>query len=101
MNSDPPQSPPSLPTAAPADVPSFGCVVYLSTLPEGRKRGRVANLADMELIASTEREVLQRIVPLFKKRVSDCLAAGEPIPWLDPILEIDPEEQKRFLPVHL
>ncbi len=101
MNSDHPTTPRSLPTAAPADVPTFGCVVYVSTLPDGRKKGRVANIAGIEHTAGTEREVLQRIVPDFKKRVSDCLAAGDSIPWIDPILAIDPNEQKRFLPVHL
>ncbi|GAA5507372.1 hypothetical protein [Novipirellula caenicola] len=101
MKPNPPTTSRSLPTAASADVPTFGCVVYVSTLPDGRKKGRVANIEGIEQIAGSERELLQRIVPTFKKTVSDYLAAGESIPWVDPMPAIAADEQKRFLPVHL
>ena len=92
----------SLPTGdAKIPVPTFGCVVYVSKLDNGSTFARVANLEGISVTASSERESLSRLVPLFKKFVKEKLASGEVIPWLDPPPTPNVDEQRRFLPVHL
>ncbi len=85
---------------ASAPVPVFSCVVYLSGTGPG-VRARVANLEGLECRAATEREALSRIVTAFKRRVAELLQNDQPIPWVEPIAEAEPGEQKRFIPVHL
>jgi hypothetical protein len=84
-----------------ADVPVFNCLVYVTSIEGGQVRARVANLAGLACIASSERIALTKIVPEFKQRVAELHRAGAPIPWLDPPLALEPGEQKRFVPVHL
>ncbi|TWU07966.1 hypothetical protein [Stieleria varia] len=81
-------------------VPAFGCVVYVSRR-DGRVQARVANLAGIAVDAESERSALGQVVRLFKASVVDHLADGGSIPWVDPPATMRPEEQKRFLPVHL
>lgn len=81
-------------------VPAFPCIVYVSKRESG-VFARVANLAGIEAEASHEREVLGKIVPLFKAKVARLHAEESPIEWIDPPLPIGPEEVKRFIPVHL
>ena len=83
-----------------AAVPTFACIVYVTKTDEGT-RARVANLPDLQCIATTERDALGKIVPEFKQRISQWLAAGQQIPWIDPPSAQEPDEQKRFVPVHL
>ena len=52
---------------AQVEVPAFPCIVHLNA-EGGVYRGRVANLAGLEAEASSERELLGKIVPLFKTR---------------------------------
>ena len=85
---------------AAASVPTFACIVYVAKTADGM-RARVANLPDLEFTGNTEREILGRIVPAFKQRVSEWLTAGEEIPWIEPPSPIAADEQKRFVPVHL
>ncbi|MGB7327410.1 MAG: hypothetical protein WBD31_21215 [Rubripirellula sp.] len=93
---------PALPVGSqPADVPSFGCIVYVRANPAGGVVGRVANLDGIEVAGPTERDVLSKIVPQFKKKIQDHMAAAEPIPWIEPPAAITEGEQKRFLPMHL
>jgi hypothetical protein len=33
--------------------------------------------------------------------VAEILARGEPVPWIEPVPEPAPGEQRRFVPVHL
>ncbi|TWU47928.1 hypothetical protein [Rubripirellula reticaptiva] len=92
----------SLPVGSqPADVPSFGCIVYVRANPAGGVIARVANLDGIEIAGSTERDVLSRIVPQFKKKIQDHMAADKPIPWTEPPAAMTEGEQKRFLPMHL
>lgn len=81
-------------------VPAFSCVVYVRNL-DGRVHARVANLEGFVCDGSSEREVLGKIVPAFRKHVGELLTSGQEVPWIDPPLPIDDGEQKRFLPVHL
>ena len=85
----------------PADVPVFNCLVYVGPLPGGGVRARVANLAGLQVEASSERQALTRIVPAFKQRVSEFMNAQSAIPWIDPPPEPEEGEATRFIPVHL
>ena len=81
-------------------VPAFGCIVYFST-DTGGVKGRVANLAGIEITASNQREMLGQIVARFKSAVSTSLASGEQPDWIDPPSQKLEHETKLFLPVHL
>jgi hypothetical protein len=87
--------------STPIEVPVFNCIVYVSEIAEGGVRARVANLADICCDAGSEREALGKIVPTFKQRVAELTASGTLIPWIDPPLPAEPDEQTRFVPVHL
>jgi hypothetical protein len=81
-------------------VPVFGCVVYVSPT-SGGVRARCANLSGLECTASNERAALGQLIPAFKKQLTELLAAGQPIPWIDPPAKPEPGEQTRYVPVHL
>jgi hypothetical protein len=83
------------------DVPVFGCIVYVSTNPQGEVRSRVANLAGLECTAASERQALGAIVAAFKERLAELLRSNTPIDWIEPPVEPEANEQKRFIPVHL
>jgi len=82
------------------NVPVFNCIVYISSDADSVK-ARVANLPDLEVTASSEREALAQLVPAFKQRVSDLMQSETPIPWIDPPIPAEPGELQRFIPVHL
>ena len=84
----------------PRDVPVFSCLVYVSKHADGL-HARVANLAEISATGRSEREVLGEIVRAFKQHVNDHLAKEGQIPWLDPVLPLAAQEQKRLIPVHL
>ena len=88
------------PPMAQVDVPAFPCIVHLA-VQDGVYRGRVANLAGIEVVASSEREMLGKIVPLFKRTVAEIHERGDSIPWITPVPEPKPTEIKRFIPVHM
>ncbi len=82
------------------DVPAFPCIVHVA-VQDGVCRGRVANLAGIEAVASNEREMLGKIVPVFKRTVAQIHQGGDSIPWITPVPEPKPTQVKRFIPVHL
>jgi hypothetical protein len=84
----------------PVSVPVFNCIVYVSRSDTGT-RARVANLAGLEAVGVTERDVLGKLIPAFKQRVSELMTNGTAIPWIDPPSPAEPGEQIRFVPVHL
>ena len=84
----------------PPPVPVFNCVVYVSRR-EGKVRARVANLPDIEHAAGDERSAIGSVVGTFKQQVSEWTRQGAAIPWIDPPLPADPDEQTRLIPVHL
>lgn len=91
---------------APADVPTFRCIVYVGKVDGGGTRAHVANLADaggntIQATGASEREALGKIIPLFKKIVTEFHQSDSPIPWIDPVPDPESGEQKRFVPVHL
>ncbi|SMP43881.1 hypothetical protein SAMN06265222_1011020 [Neorhodopirellula lusitana] len=88
-------------TDSEAPPPAFGIVVYLSKTAEGQVRGRVANLPDLVHEGASEPGVLGKIVPMCKAVLQKAVQAGEQPPWIDPPLEKQPDEQRRFLPMHL
>ena len=106
VNVDPDQNPQGEIPIASSDVPTFRCIVYVGKVDGGATRAHVANLvgADgsvIEALGSSEREALGKIIPLFKKIVTDFHQGGTEIPWIDPVPDPLSGEQKRFVPVHL
>ena len=91
---------PPTPPIAQVDVPAFPCIVHMA-VQDGVYRGRVANLAGIEVVGSSEREMLGKIVPVFKRTVAEIHQRGDSIPWITPVPEPKPTEIKRFIPVHL
>jgi hypothetical protein len=85
----------------PVQVPVFNCVVSVLQDAGGGVRARVANLAGLECTAASEREALGKIVPAFKRQVSELMGSGTQIPWIEPPAPAEAAEQKRFIPVHL
>lgn len=84
-------------------VPVFNCIVILGKeAPDGRRTGRVANLADeIQFSGFGEREILTAIVKKFKAAVQDYMAKNQPIPWIEPAPTPAAGESQRFVPVHL
>jgi hypothetical protein len=85
----------------PENVPVFSCIVYISTNDSGQVRARVANFPGLQCVAASEREALATLVPAFKKRLVESMQDGSPIPWIDPPVGAEPQEQQRYIPVHL
>lgn len=83
-----------------APVPAFTCLVYVSQ-DSGQVSARVANLAGIQASGSSERDVLGKIVPAFKRRVAELMSSGEEIPWINPPEPMRDGEQRRIVPVHL
>lgn len=98
---DQPKLPIDHPTIDVPEVPSFGCIVYVRSMPGGGVKARVANLKGIEIEAASERDALTKIVPQFKKTIQDHLQSQTAIPWIEPPSPITDGEQKRFLPTHL
>lgn len=91
----------SLPTTSqPLDVPVFNCVVHVKSISSGVEM-RVANLAGIVEQAANERAGLAVIVSRFKAATAEFLQDDGTIPWIDPIPDPGPDEQVRFIPVHL
>jgi hypothetical protein len=84
-----------------ANVPVFTCIIYVSRAEGGGVRARVANLAGFECTAGSEREALMKLVPAFKERIRELLQNATEIPWIEPRLPKEPDEQERAVPVHL
>ena len=85
----------------PADIPVFNCIVYVLKDGSGAVRARVANLAELQINAGSEREALSKVVAAFKQRVGELVKQGEPIPWIDPPFAPEAGEQTRLIAVHL
>jgi hypothetical protein len=85
----------------PVSVPTFACIVFVAARSDGGVRARVANLPGIEVDAENERAALSIIVPAFKQRVGSLIASGKPIMWIEPVPVPQPDERKRFIPVHL
>jgi hypothetical protein len=83
------------------NVPVFSCIVYLSSDDCGQVRARVANLPGLQCVAPSERQALATLVPAFKKRIIESIQDNAPIPWIDPPVAPEPQEQPRYIPVHL
>jgi predicted RNase H-like HicB family nuclease len=106
------QPPPSAPDTAgpprvrkvsePESVPVYNCHVLVSPRDEqGIVVARVATLANVTGQGKTEREALQNLVGAFKSAMARHHQSGAPIPWLDPPVEPQPDQQQRWIAVHL
>ncbi len=83
------------------DVPVFTCLVYVHKNDDGSATGRVANLAGIEAVGRSERDVLASVTREFKSRVFKMHEEGEEIPWIEPPPAPAENEQTRRVPVHL
>ncbi|HZL87185.1 MAG TPA: hypothetical protein VFB96_02315 [Pirellulaceae bacterium] len=84
------------------DVPVYNCVVIVSPRDEqGLVRARCATVAGLEAAGHSEREALSQVVSAFKATIARHLAAGLPIPWVEPPEQPAAGEQQRFIAVHL
>lgn len=82
-------------------VPVFNCIVHVIRNEDGSVTARVANLTNVVCTASSERDALARIVKEFKKVIKQFAEQGGNIPWVEPPSPKEPNEQSRFIPVHL
>ena len=82
------------------EVPVFNCVVHLSKDDQGQVIAKVANFSAIECRGHSQRDVLSKIVPLFKERIGALHNSGESIPWTDPETP-DTDTQVLLIPVHL
>jgi predicted RNase H-like HicB family nuclease len=83
-------------------VPVYNCVVIVSPPDEqGLIRARCATVAGIDAAGKSEREALAQVVSAFKATIARHLAAGLPIPWIDPPQVPARGEQQRFIAVHL
>jgi hypothetical protein len=89
---------PHQPAGAPPPV--FNCIVHVAQVGGG-VIAHVANLAGIEGRGRTEREALAQVVPAFKARLAAYVAAGEPIPWIEPPVSSKEGETQRLIAVHL
>ncbi len=83
------------------NVPVFSCIVYVSSDDDGQVRARVANFPGLQCVAASERQALATLIPAFKKRLIESMQDDAPIPWIDPPVDAEPQEQQRYIPVHL
>ena len=83
------------------NVPLFSCVVYVSSTDGGQVRARVANFPGLQCVAANERQALATLIPAFKKQLVESMQDNTPIPWIDPPVDAEPQEQQRYIPVHL
>ena len=82
-------------------VPVFNCIVHVIRNEDGSVTARVANLSNVVCTASSERDALAHIVKEFKKVIKQFSEQGAAIPWVEPPSPKEPNEQSRFIPVHL
>lgn len=88
------------PISPPLDVPVFNVVIYVAE-SEGKVTAKVANLPDIAFTAFSEPQALKQAITTVKQRLSSWHAAGETIPWVDPVPAPESNEQQRLVPVHL
>ena len=88
------------PISAPMDVPVFNVVIYVSETA-GKVTAKVANLPDIAFTASSEPHALKQAITTVKQQLSTWHASGEAIPWVDPLPNLESNEQQRLVPVHL
>lgn len=86
----------------PVGVPVYNCIALVSPRnADGVVCVRAANLSDLKTTGASEREALQHLVGAFKIIVSQAAAEGRPVPLLAEPHPARPDEQQRFIAVHL
>lgn len=91
----------SLPITSGGSVPVFDCRVFVSQSDAGPVVARCVNLADVEATGPSERDALRKVVDAFKSIVQDHHSRGEAIPFIETDAKPGPDEQERWIPVHL
>lgn len=84
------------------NVPVYNCHACLSPPDaEGWIAARSCNLPEVVARGKTQREALTALVAAFKAAVSRYRAAGRAIPWVESPSKPAPDEQERWIAVHL
>ena len=83
-----------------AETPVFSLMVHVLPVGDGIE-ATAANLAGFSHRASDERTALQKLLSEVKTHVSECIARGEVIDWVDPSPEPPAGAQNRVIPFHL
>ena len=83
-----------------AGTPVFSLMVHVLPVGDGIE-ATAANLAGFSHRASDERTALQKLLSEVKTHVSECIARGEVIDWVDPSPEPPAGAQNRVIPFHL
>ncbi|WP_166821306.1 hypothetical protein [Thalassoroseus pseudoceratinae] len=92
----------SLPITSGGSVPVFDCRVFVSHEgANGPVVARCVNLPEVKASGPSERDVLRKIVDAFKSIAQDYHSRGEPIPFIETDAKPGPDEQERWIPVHL
>ncbi len=82
--------------------PVYNCHAILSTPDaEGWLTARCSNLPGLVVRGKSQREALAALVAAFKAEVSRHAAAGQAIPWSESPVKPAPDEQQRWIAVHL
>ncbi|MCA9215819.1 MAG: hypothetical protein KDB27_22290 [Planctomycetales bacterium] len=83
----------------PESVPVFNCVLHIRRDGSGFV-GVIANLPNMTVGGTSERDVMQKAVTAFKSVAAEHVAAGNDIPFVEPPHAAE-GETVRYVPVHL
>ncbi|PHS11823.1 MAG: hypothetical protein COA78_09040 [Blastopirellula sp.] len=94
-------TPKPIPISAAQEIPVYSCCVLVRKSEGSGYHARVANLADITVQGSSERDVLQKITTTIKSSLKNWVQSGGTIPWVDPPAEKLESEQERFLAIHL
>ena len=97
------QNPLNVLSAADINPPAvYSCHVILSVPDEqGFRTARVANLPQICVRGTTERDLLFAVVKEFKSFLTEGLRDSGELQWAEPPQEPQSGEQQRFIPVHL
>jgi len=86
----------------PVSVPVFSCRLFVAPKnPEGVVVARCANLENVRGEGDSERAALQKAVAAFKAQAVKHEGDPNKMPWIDPPLTAEPNEQERLMAVHL
>jgi hypothetical protein len=89
------------------DVPDHGTpnvyslTVLVQQLPSGELAARAANLEVADVQAVSIRGALSKMVAASKALLAQCIAQGDPIPWIEPSLVATEKESQFLVPLHL
>lgn len=83
-------------------VPVFNCRVIVSPSDAaGQVTACAAELEGLSAQGASEREALQKLVAVFKSRLTELVATKQEIPWVRPGMSAAAGQRELFIAVHL